>query len=212
MLNLEVTFQLYWPKKKNKRNKQNKKHSDTVKEEIDCSKEPGWTNFIHQTLIGANVYEIRLGFFEISRWLCLRHTFFICFRKSLLFFLFFFSFSLHRWVSSTTLLKRLMCWKDWTLTQSTGKEREGPVLESSSKSSLVMNPGRCWTYLFACGNYRCLNHMLEFQVFWHYFLMWPLQLALVEDSLTIGCLHTAFKFVFLWTNLPTIVSRHDAFS
>lgn len=90
MLNLEVTFQLNWPKKKNKRNKQNKKHSDTVKEEINCSKEPGWTNFIHETLIGANVYEIRLGFFEISRWLCLRHTFFICFRKSLPFFLFFF--------------------------------------------------------------------------------------------------------------------------
>ena len=160
MLNLEVTFHFS--------NKQNKKHSDTVKEEINCSKEPGWTNFIHETLIGANVYEIRLGFFEISRWLCLRHTFFICFRKSLPFFLFF--FSLHRWVSSTTLLKRLMCWRDWTLTQSTGKEREGPVLESSSKSSLVMNPGRCWTCLFACGNYRCLNHILEFQVFWHYFL------------------------------------------
>ena len=191
MLNLEVTFQLYWPKKKNKRNKRNKKHSDTVKEEINCSNEPAWTNFIHETLIGANVYEIRLGFFEISRRLCLHHTFFICFRKSLPFFLFF--FSLHRWVSSTTLLKRLMCWRDWTLTQSTGKEREGPVLESSSKSSLVMNPGRCWTCLFACGNYRCLNHMLEFQVFWRYFLMWPLQLALVEDSLTIGCLHTALN-------------------
>lgn len=49
-----------------------------------------------------------------------------------------------RWVSFTMLLKPLMCWRDWTLTRSTGKEREGPASESFSKSSLVTSQG--WTY------------------------------------------------------------------
>lgn len=62
------------------------------------------------------------------------------------------------------LLKPLTCWRDWILTQSTGKEREGRVLESFSKSLLVTSQGwtRQITVLLSINSvillYICINY------------------------------------------------------
>ena len=48
----------------------------------------------------------------------------------------------YRWVSSIMLRKRLTCWRDWILIQSTGKEKEELVLEYFSRSLLATNQGK----------------------------------------------------------------------
>ena len=55
----------------------------------------------------------------------------------------------YRWASSIMLRKRLTCWRDWILIQSTGKEKEALALEYFSRSSLATNQGKTpnWTWL-----------------------------------------------------------------